>query len=107
MNKMLAVTLTAAVAVGTVSTFGEAGSQQGTPQPPAAGAAQRAEQPPGPGGAGRGGGRGRGGPIVPPVAFEDRTGFDSLFNGSSLAPGAQAREAARTAAAAKQAEEAK
>ena len=67
-----------------------------------------AQQPPaGPGGGqGRGAGGGRGGPIVPPVAFEDRTGFDSRFDGKSLTPGATARAEARKAAA-KAAEEAK
>ena len=45
--------------------------------------------------------------MVPPVAFEDRTGFESMFDGKSLTPGATARAAARAAAAAKQAEEAK
>jgi len=67
-----------------------------------------AQQPPaGPGGGqGRGAGGGRGGPIVPPVAFEDRTGFESMFDGKSLTPGATARAEARKAAA-KAAEEAK
>ena len=67
-----------------------------------------AQQPPaGPGGVqGRGAGGGRGGPIVPPVAFEDRTGFESMFDGKSLTPGATARAEARKAAA-KAAEEAK
>ena len=67
-----------------------------------------AQQPPaGPGGGqGRGAGGGRGGPIVPPVAFEDRTGFESMFDGRSLTPGATARAEARKAAA-KAAEEAK
>ena len=55
----------------------------------------------------RAGGGGRGGPIVPPLAFEDRTGFESMFDGKSLTPGATARTAARAAAAAKQAEAAK
>jgi hypothetical protein len=89
------------VAAGTVSALGTVRAQQGNP-PPAAGAPQ-AGQPGGQGG--RGGGRG--GPIVPPLAFEDRTGFESMFDGKSLAPGATARDAARKAAAAKQAEEAK
>lgn len=102
MQRMLAVTLTAAMAAGTVSTFGAAAarSPQGTAQP-AAGAPQGGQQPP------AGGGRGRGGPIVPPVAFADRTGFESIFDGKSLTPGAAARAAARAAAAAKQAEDAK
>jgi hypothetical protein len=105
MKRMLAVTLAAVVAAGAVSALGSAAAraQQGTAQP-AAGAPQRGQQPPGPGGGG--GGRGRG-PIVPPLAFEDRTGFESMFDGKSLTPGAQAREAARAAAVAKQAEEAK
>ena len=103
MNRMLAVTLSAVVAAATVSTLGTVRAQQGTAQP-AAGAPQRGQQPPG--GPGGGGGRGRG-PIVPPVAFEDRTGFESIFDGKSLTPGATARAAARAAAAAKQADEAK
>jgi hypothetical protein len=54
---------------------------------------------------GRGGGRG---PIVAPLPFEDRTGFESIFNGTSLTPGedqaraeAAKREAERAAAEAK------
>jgi hypothetical protein len=104
MKRTLAVTLTAMVAAGSLSAFGTAAvpAPQGAAQP-AAGAPQRGQQPPGPRG---GGGRARG-PIVPPLAFEDRTGFDSMFDGKSLTPGAQAREAARVAAAAKRAEEEK
>ena len=100
MQRILAVTMTLAVAAGTASTLGTVRAQRGN-APPAAGAPQAGQ----PGGQGRGGGRG--GPIVPPVAFEDRTGFESMFDGKSLTPGATARAEARKAAAAKQAEEAK
>jgi hypothetical protein len=104
MKRILAVILTIAAAAGSASLL--AAEQAGAPAgQPAAG-----QQPPaGPGaGQGRGGrGGGRGGPIVPPVAFEDRTGFESMFDGKSLAPGATARAEARKAAVAKAAEEAK
>jgi hypothetical protein len=36
---------------------------------------------------------------VAPLPFEDRTGFESLFNGTSLNPGEQQQEAAQKAAA--------
>jgi hypothetical protein len=69
------------------------------PPAPAPGQGQRAGQPPA---GGQPGGRGRG-PIVAPLPFEDRTGFESLFNGTSLNPGEQQEEAARKAAQAAQA----
>jgi len=72
---------------------------QQPPASPAQGQGQRAGQPP----AGGPAGRGRGGPIVPPLPFEDRTGFESMFNGTSLSPGAQQEAAARQAAQAAQA----
>ena len=109
MKKILAVILTTAAAAGPASLLAGARiSAQGAGTPPAAGAPAAqppaGQQPPG----GRGGqGGGRGGPIVPPVGFEDRTGFESLFDGKSLTPGATARAAARAAAAAKEAEEKK
>ena len=61
---------------------------------------QQGQQPPAgqPGGRGRGGGGGRGGPVVPALAFEDRTSFDSMFDGKSLTPGEQAARAAQEAA---------
>ena len=108
MKRILAVTLTAAVAAGTASAFSAA--QTPAPQPGAAAAQAPAGQPPqGRGQGGQGGpGQGRGrGPIVPPTPFEDRTGFESIFNGTSLTPGGEQRETGRAAAAAKQAEEAK
>ena len=79
MKRILAVTLTAAVAAGTAWALDAAalGAQgPANPQPPA-GQPAAAQQPP----AGQGRGGGRGGPIVPPLAFEDRTGFESIFNG--------------------------
>src|SRR6187431_2591245 len=61
MNRIVGVILAIAAAAATTSALATA------QQPPA-----------GPGGGqGRGAGGGRGGPIVPPVAFEDRTGFES------------------------------
>jgi hypothetical protein len=48
----------------------------------------------------RGGGGGRGIAVLP---FEDRTGFESMFNGTSLDPGEQQAQAARKAAAEAQA----
>jgi hypothetical protein len=67
-------------------------------QPPAAGAQQPpAGQPPagrgeGRGQGARGGGGGRGIAVLP---FEDRTGFESMFNGTSLDPGEQQIQEAR------------
>jgi hypothetical protein len=66
---------------------------------PVQGQGQRAGQPPA---GGQPAGRGRG-PIVAPLPFEDRTGFESIFNGTSLNPGEQQEEAARKAAQAAQA----
>jgi hypothetical protein len=68
---------------------------QGGAQP-----APQGQQPPAgqPGGRGRGGG-GRGGPVVPALAFEDRTGFESMFDGKSLVPGEEQAKVAREAAA--------
>jgi hypothetical protein len=60
-------------------------------QPPPAGA-----QPAGPG-AGRGQGRGGGGGGIAVLPFEDRTGFESMFNGTALDPGEQQVLAARKA----------
>jgi Domain of Unknown Function (DUF1080) len=53
------------------------------------------QQPP----AGRGGGGG--GPRIAPTPFEDRTGFDSIFDGVSLTPGGDRLEKLRQEAAAK------
>jgi hypothetical protein len=69
------------------------------------GAAQQPAQPGAQQPGGRGGrGGGRGGPQVPPVAFEDRTGFENMFDGKALNPGElqarAAQEAAQKAAAA-------
>jgi hypothetical protein len=56
-------------------------------------------------GRGRGGGRG---PVNAPLPFEDRTGFESMFNGTSLNPGeAEMRAQAAKRAAERAAEEAK
>jgi hypothetical protein len=83
-----------AQAPGAASTDQAPAGQQ--PSGPAPGAAQPpAGQPPGrPGRGSAAGGR-----QVPPLPFEDRTGFESLFNGTSLNPGAQQLEAAQKAAA--------
>ena len=102
MKRILALVFLTAAVAGTASALVAAQAPAGAP------AGQQAGQPQGgrgQGGGGRGGGRG--GPIVPPLAFEDRTGFESIFDGKSLTPGATARATARAAAAAKQAEEAK
>ena len=65
-------------------------AQQPPPQqPPATGQAQ-------PPAGGRQGGGG-GGNLLPLTPFEDRTGFEALFNGKSLAPGADAAAAAKAA----------
>jgi hypothetical protein len=105
MKRIAAFILTIAAAAVSASALATAQQPAGAPagQPPAD------QQPAGPGaGQGRGGrGGGRGGPIVPPVAFEDRSGFESIFDGKSLTPGATARAEARKAAAAKAAEETK
>lgn len=97
-------TASAAVAFGLQGN--STGAMAAGQQPPAAGqpAAQPAQPPQGgqPGGqpGGRGGrGGGRGGPVVPALAFEDRTGFESMFDGKSLTPGEDQARAARDAAA--------
>ena len=110
MKKLLAITMTTMCCAVVASARMPAGAQAAPGQgaTPAAGQPPSAGQPPATGqGAAQGRGGGRGGPIVPPLAFEDRAGFDAMFNGSSLAPGAQQRETARAAAEAKRAEEAK
>jgi hypothetical protein len=73
-------------------------------QAPAAGAQQppAGQVPAGPG-AGRGQGRGGGGGGIAVLPFEDRTGFESMFNGTSLDPGEQQMQAARKAQAEAQA----
>ena len=54
------------------------------------------------------GGRGGGGPRIAPLPFDNRTGFESMFNGTSLNPGEQqARAEAVKRAAERAAEEAK
>jgi hypothetical protein len=58
------------------------------------GAAQQQQQPPPP--SGRGGGPG--GPRIAALPFEDRTGFENMFNGTSLTPGDDQQRAAREAA---------
>jgi hypothetical protein len=74
-------------------------------QPSATQPQPQAQQPP-EGGRGRGGG-GFGGGIAP-LPFDDRTGFESMFNGASLNPGEQqAQAAAAKRAAERAAEEAK
>jgi hypothetical protein len=76
-------------------------------QAPAAGAqpAAAGQQPPAgqPQEGGRGRGRGGGGGGIPVLPFEDRTGFESMFNGSALDPGEQQIQAARKAQAEAQA----
>ena len=67
----------------------------GAQQPPA-GQQPTAGQPPQGRGQGRGGGGGVGIAVLP---FEDRTGFESMFNGTSLDPGEQQMQAARKAQA--------
>jgi hypothetical protein len=95
----IAFTLAAALTTGTLWMGDYSLLAQGNAQQPAAGA----QQPGGRGGRGGGGG-GRGGPQVPPVAFEDRAGFESMFDGKALNPGElqqrAAQEAAQKAAAA-------
>ena len=71
----------------TAASTGQQPASSASQQP----AGQQQQQP----GAGRGRGGGRG-PIIAALAFEDRTGFESMFNGSSLAPG---EEQARAEAA--------
>jgi hypothetical protein len=59
-------------------------------QQPPAGQPPAGQAPQGRGQAGGGGGRG-----IPVLPFEDRTGFESMFNGTSLDPGGQAIQEAR------------
>ena len=68
------------VLTGTVFTAFEATARQQTAP---------AGQPPPGGRGGRGGGF-----VVAPVPFEDRTGFESMFNGTSLNPGEQQMQSA-------------
>ena len=70
--------------------------QQPTAPQPAAGGQQQE------GGRGRGG---FGGPQIAPLPFEDRTGFESMFNGTSLNPGEQQAQAEATKRAAERAAE--
>ena len=73
-------------------------------QPPAGGTTPAAGQPPAGPGAGRGQGRaGGGGRGIAVLPFEDRTGFESMFNGTSLDPGEQQMIANRKAQAEAQA----
>ena len=73
-------------------------------QPPAGATAAPAGQPPAGPGAGRGQGRaGGGGRGIAVLPFEDRTGFESMFNGTSLDPGEQQMMANRKAQAEAQA----
>jgi hypothetical protein len=64
-----------------------AGSFVSAQQPPQGGQGARGQ------GQGRQGGGGGGGNILPLTPFEDRTGFESMFDGKSLTPGAEARAA--------------
>jgi hypothetical protein len=76
--------------------LGAVADQAGQAAPPPGGRQGGAAQPPA---QGRGGGRGG----IPVTPFEDRTGFESVFNGTSLTPGADQQAAAakqRAAAAA-------
>ena len=57
-----------------------------------------AAQPPAGGQPGGRGGRGGGGPRIAALPFDDRTGFESMFDGASLAPGEQQQRAAQDAA---------
>ena len=82
------VALVAVFAAGSLWTFPAAQAPAQTGAPP--------QQPAG----GRGGG---GGPRISPTPFEDRSGFENMFNGVSLAPGVEEQRkaaAARAAAAA-------
>jgi 3-keto-disaccharide hydrolase len=88
-------------ALGVALSVSMAGTLAQAPPPPA-GAPAGQGQPPAPAGQGRGrGGFGAGIPVTP---FEDRTGFEAMFNGTSLTPGDDqvraAQEAAQKAAAA-------
>lgn len=89
----VAVVMCMGVAVASIETQAPAGASQAP-----------SGQPQQPGGRGRGGG-GRG---IPALAFADRTGFESMFNGTSLTPGEdQARAEAAKRRAEREAEEAK
>ena len=93
------VSLAVASSIGVIAS-GQQQPPAPTTQPPAG---QQPQEP----GAGRGRGGGRG-PIIPALAFEDRTGFETMFNGSSLAPGEeQARAEAAKREKERAAEEAK
>lgn len=79
------VVVTAGALVTAALAFTSAGT--GAAQPPSGGT----QQPPS--------GRGRGGGFrVDPIPFEDRTGFESMFNGTSLNPGEQQIQSAMQAA---------
>ena len=101
----LAVAAIAAVAAGTSVLWTDTlDAAQQAPTAAPQGQPAGGQQPGQPGGrGGRAGGRGGGG-AVPVVAFEDRTGFESMFDGKSLTPGElqarAAQEAAQKAAAA-------
>jgi hypothetical protein len=86
-NVLFSSVVAAALAVGGAAPLG-------FDQQPPAGAAQppAGQQGRGQGQGGRAGGGGRG---IPVLAFEDRTGFESMFNGTSLAPGEAAFQEAR------------
>jgi hypothetical protein len=82
---------------GTSAAPGQAGGQQAQPAPQG--------QPPAGDQQGRGRGRGGGGGNqIQATPFEDRTGFENMFNGTSLAPGDD-EQRARAAAAEKVAKE--
>jgi hypothetical protein len=86
-NTRLAFPFVVVLAAGSLWTFADA-------QTPAQPGAQPQQQ---------GGGRGGGGPRNPTTAFEDRTGFENMFNGVGLTPGQDEQRkaaAARAAAAA-------
>jgi 3-keto-disaccharide hydrolase len=103
MRQTLGFLSAAACAVALSNPVGNLAAQQA----PAAGAqpAAAGQQPPAgqPQEGGRGRGRGGGGGGIPVLPFEDRTGFESMFNGTSLDPGEQQIQAARKAQAEAQA----
>jgi hypothetical protein len=91
MQRVAFMTAGAIVVAGVAFTATDAGTRQqpaANPQQPTAGSRQA------PSGRGRGGGFG---PRIDPIPFEDRTGFESMFNGSSLNPGEQQMQAAMQA----------
>ncbi|HEY7500562.1 MAG TPA: DUF1080 domain-containing protein [Vicinamibacterales bacterium] len=99
-NRTLTFSVVLVAAIAAIDRLGAAGQQQQQTQqqqPPPAGQAPQGR---GQGQGGRGGGGGRG---IPVLAFEDRTGFESMFNGTSLAPGEEAFQEARKKAAEAQA----